>query len=50
MKRASDFFRNSGEEVFNRIRENSEKATYFWDKPAKEYIDTVYDLTETIRM
>ena len=50
MKRASDFFRNQGEAVFNRVRDNAEKATYFWDRPAREYIETVYDLTETIRM
>jgi hypothetical protein len=33
-----------------KIRENAEKSAYFWDKPASEYIETVYNLTETIRM
>jgi hypothetical protein len=32
------------------IRENAEKAAYHWDKPAKEYISTIYDLTETINI
>ncbi len=50
MKRASDFFRSSDDIKFNKVRENCEKASYFWDRPAREYIDTVYDLTETIRM
>ncbi|HPS56879.1 MAG TPA: glycogen/starch synthase [Spirochaetota bacterium] len=50
MKRASDFFRSADDIMLNKLRENSEKASYFWDKPAQEYINTVYDLTETIRM
>jgi starch synthase len=50
MKRASDFFKSSDDIKFNKVRENCEKASYFWDRPAREYIETVYDLTETIRM
>ncbi|HNX24071.1 MAG TPA: glycogen/starch synthase [Spirochaetota bacterium] len=50
MERASQFFKTSGEETFAALRNNAEKAAYYWDKPAKEYIDTIYDLTETINI
>jgi len=50
MERASDFYKNSDEETFSILRENAEKAAYHWDKPAKEYINTIYDLTETISL
>jgi len=50
MERASQFFKTSGEDKFFKVRENAEKAAYYWDKPAKEYINTIYDLTETIRL
>ncbi len=50
MDRASQFFRNSDDETLAIIRENAEKAAYHWDKPAKEYINTIYDLTETINI
>ncbi|HPJ34555.1 MAG TPA: glycogen/starch synthase [Spirochaetota bacterium] len=50
MSRAADFYRNSDERSFMKIRENAEKSAYYWDRPAREYIETVYNLTETIRM
>ena len=50
MERASHFFKNSDDETFAILRENAEKAAYYWDKPAKEYINTIYDLTETINI
>lgn len=50
MSRAADFYRKSDEKIFLKIRENAEKSAYFWDRPAREYIETVYNLTETIRM
>ncbi len=50
MERASQFFRNADDETFTIIRENAEKAAYYWDKPSKEYINTIYDLTETINI
>ncbi len=50
MSRAADFFRNSDERTFMKVRENAEKSAYFWDRPASDYIETVYNLTETIRM
>ncbi|PKL16480.1 MAG: hypothetical protein CVV49_16100, partial [Spirochaetae bacterium HGW-Spirochaetae-5] len=50
MDRASHFFKNSDDETMAIIRENAEKAAYHWDKPANEYISTIYDLTETINI
>lgn len=48
MERAARFFRESDVETFTKLRENAEKAAYYWDRPAGEYIRTIYDLTETI--
>lgn len=50
MSRAAEFFHKSDDKTFMKVRENAEKSAYFWDKPASEYIETVYNLTETIRM
>ena len=50
MERASQFFKTCSENEFFKVRENAEKAAYYWDKPAQEYIDTIYSLTETIRL
>jgi len=50
MKRASDFFKGADDAMFDRVRQNAENSSWFWDRPAREYVETVYDLTETIRM
>jgi len=50
MERASEFFKSSDEETFDTLRENARKAAYYWNKPAKEYLNTIYDLTETINI
>jgi starch synthase len=50
MARASEFFRSSDDITFFNARKNAERSAYFWDKPAREYIDTIYRITETIRM
>ncbi len=50
MERAKQFFRDSDIETFTVLRENAEMAAYHWDKPALEYIETIYDLTETINI
>ena len=50
MERASHFFKTSNDDEFFKARENAEKAAYYWDKPAREYINTIYGLTETIRL
>jgi starch synthase len=50
MSRAAEFFHRSDDYTFSKIRENAEKSVYHWDKPAQEYIETLYELTETIRM
>ena len=50
MSRAAEFFHRSDDSTFFKIRENAEKSVYHWNKPAQEYIETLYELTETIRM
>jgi len=50
MSRAAEFYRKSDDIRFTRLRENAEKSAYYWDKPAREYIETLYNLTETIRI
>jgi starch synthase len=49
MERASLFFKNSDEDSIYRARVNAEKSIYFWDKPAREYVEKIYSMTETIR-
>jgi len=49
MERASAFFKNSGDEVVYQARKNAEKSVYFWDRPAKEYVDMAYGIKEIIR-
>ena len=50
MQRAMDFFRNNPAEIIQAARFNAEKSVYYWDKPARKYIETIYDMTETIRI
>ncbi len=50
MERAASFFRKTNDETFYRVRIAAENSAYFWDKPAREYIKLIYDLTETIRI
>ena len=50
MQRASEFFHNSDDETIYKARCNAEESVYFWDKPAKQYINTIYDLIETLRL
>ncbi len=50
MERAANFFRNNGDDMIYKARMNAEKSIYFWDKPAKQYIETIYEMTETIRI
>ncbi|MFC1670109.1 glycogen/starch synthase [Spirochaetota bacterium] len=50
MERASEFFRDNNDELIHTARENAENSVYFWDKPAKEYVKKIYDMTETIRV
>ena len=50
MQRAMNFFRNNSAETIQAGRFNAEKSVYYWDKPARKYIETMYDITETIRV
>ncbi len=50
MERASKFFHEAGDEMFLKVRELAENASYNWEKPALEYIDTLYRLNETIKL
>jgi starch synthase len=50
MERASSFFHKSDDSTFNLVRKAAEESAYYWDKPAREYIKLIYDLTETIRI
>ena len=29
---------------------NAEKSVYYWDRPAREYVEKIYGITETIRV
>ncbi len=50
MERAADFYRKTDDNAFYKVRKAAENSAYFWDKPAREYIKLIYDLTETIRI
>ena len=50
MSRASSFFKSSAEQTVQEARSNAEKSAYFWDRPARQYIERIYDLTESIRI
>jgi len=50
MSRASSFFKSSDESVILQARHNAESSAYFWDRPARQYIEKIYDLTESIRI
>lgn len=49
MERADSFFRSSDDATIYQARTNAEKSVYFWDKPAREYIDIAYGSKEIIR-
>jgi starch synthase len=49
MNRARDFFAAHNEMVINRARMNAEKSVYFWDRPARNYIEEMYKIKEIIR-
>ncbi|MBP7739068.1 MAG: glycogen/starch synthase [Spirochaetes bacterium] len=50
MDRALQFFRQNSEDVIHRVRTNAERSVYYWDRPAREYVETIYTVTETIRV
>ncbi|TFH42072.1 MAG: glycosyltransferase, partial [Chrysiogenales bacterium] len=50
MERAARFFGEQSQEVVFRARRNAEESVYFWDRPAREYVEQIYGITETIRV
>ncbi len=50
MERASIFFRGNSDAVICKARKNAEASVYFWDRPARQYIEKIYGLTETVRI
>jgi starch synthase len=50
MERAAQFFRSGSDETIARARINAEKSVYFWDRPARQYIEEVYRIKEIIRV
>ncbi|MBN2161004.1 MAG: glycogen/starch synthase [Spirochaetes bacterium] len=50
MERALQFFRGNPEELVLKARKNAEQSVYYWDRPAREYAQKIYEITETIRV
>ncbi|MCP4133957.1 MAG: glycosyltransferase [bacterium] len=50
MERAAAFYKNSDEDTIYKARINAEKSLYFWDNPARKYVEEVYNMTETVRI
>ena len=50
MERASQFLRSGDERMIYEARKNAEKTVYYWDRPAKKYIEEIYHLKEIIRI
>jgi starch synthase len=50
MERARKFFIQNSEAVIFQARENAQRSVYYWDRPAREYIEKIYRMTETIRI
>jgi starch synthase len=50
LDRARQFFKQHSEEMIFKARKNAERSVYYWDRPAREYVETIYSITETIRV
>ncbi len=50
MERTSHFFKTSDDELIYGARRNAENSVYYWDRPAKKYIEEIYNLKEIIRI
>jgi starch synthase len=50
MERAHQFFTGNDENTIYSARVNAENSIYFWDTPAKRYINEIYKLAEKIRI
>jgi starch synthase len=49
MNRCAVFFREASDEEIFRARRNAERAAFFWDRPARQYIERLYGIKEIIR-
>ncbi len=50
MKRAFDFFQENSDSTIYKVRKNAESSVYFWEHPAKRYIEEIYNIKEIIRV
>ena len=50
MGRASLFFRQNSDDIIYRARRNAEQSVYYWDRPARQYVETIYNMAEKIRV
>ena len=48
MNRCADYFRNADDESIDRVRRNAERAVFYWNKPAREYVQHLADIKEII--
>ena len=50
MERAHGFFTRSSEKILYKSRVNAKKSVYYWDRPARKYIEEIYNIKEIIRI
>ncbi len=50
MQRCAEFFRTGDDTIKALARKNAMQSVYFWDKPAKEYINVLYSHKEIVRV
>ncbi|TAL36461.1 MAG: glycosyltransferase [Spirochaetes bacterium] len=49
MARANEFMTGMSAEIVHRARMNAENSVYYWDRPARKYIEQIYRIKEIIR-
>jgi len=50
MERCMNFYRYSDEDVRYAAQVNAEQSVYFWDTPARQYLETIYSFKEIVRI
>ncbi len=50
MNRAIGFLRDSSSEVIFQARDNANKSVYYWDVPARKYVEELYSIKEIVRL
>jgi starch synthase len=50
MERAYTFFTSGSDDLIYRARANAERSVYFWDKPARRYVEEIYGIKEIVRV